>query len=138
MEGKHKEELDTLKEEKENLQGLVTRQTYIIQELEKQLNRATTNNSVLQKQQLELMDTVHNLVNLCTKEGSKNFFLTLVIVNILFNIEQVNIQCNFLSCIDCQYRSSKRTLFLEAFNEVCTDNFLMFLTSEKLFISLGS
>ncbi|XP_023391915.1 angiopoietin-1 isoform X3 [Pteropus alecto] len=69
MEGKHKEELDALKEEKENLQGLVTRQTYIIQELEKQLNRATTNNSVLQKQQLELMDTVHNLVNLCTKEG---------------------------------------------------------------------
>ena len=100
MEGKHKEELDTLKEEKENLQGLVTRQTYIIQELEKQLNRATTNNSVLQKQQLELMDTVHNLVNLCTKEGSKNFFLTLVLVNILFNIEQVNIQYNFLSCID--------------------------------------
>ncbi|XP_040835349.1 angiopoietin-1 isoform X5 [Ochotona curzoniae] len=71
MEGKHKEELDTLKEEKENLQGLVARQTYIIQELEKQLNRATTNNSVLQKQQLELMDTVHNLVNLCTKEGGK-------------------------------------------------------------------
>ncbi|XP_038540447.1 angiopoietin-1 isoform X1 [Canis lupus familiaris] len=69
MEGKHKEELDTLKEERENLQVLVTRQTYIIQELEKQLNRATNNNSVLQKQQLELMDTVHNLVNLCTKEG---------------------------------------------------------------------
>uniref|UniRef100_A0A8C2R1J6 Fibrinogen C-terminal domain-containing protein n=1 Tax=Capra hircus TaxID=9925 RepID=A0A8C2R1J6_CAPHI len=60
MEGKHKEELDTLKEEKENLQGLLERQ---------QLNRATTNNSVLQKQQLELMDTVHSLVNLCTKEG---------------------------------------------------------------------
>ncbi|XP_044539996.1 angiopoietin-1 [Gracilinanus agilis] len=69
MEERHKEELDTLKEEKENLQSLVTRQTYIIQELEKQLNRATSNNSVLQKQQLELMDTVHNLVNLCTKEG---------------------------------------------------------------------
>lgn len=74
MEGKHKEELDTLKEERENLQVLVTRQTYIIQELEKQLNRATNNNSVLQKQQLELMDTVHNLVSLCTKEGGKNFF----------------------------------------------------------------
>lgn len=68
MEGKHKEELDALKEEKENLQGLVTRQTFIIQELEKQLTRATNNNSVLQKQQLELMDTVHNLVSLCTKE----------------------------------------------------------------------
>lgn len=101
MEGKHKEELDALKEEKENLQGLVTRQTYIIRELERQLNRATTNNSVLQKQQLELMDTVHSLVNLCTKEGNKNFFLTLVIVNILFNIKQVNIQYNFLSCTDC-------------------------------------
>ncbi|MEJ1289126.1 hypothetical protein NN561_020166 [Cricetulus griseus] len=71
MEGKHKEELDTLKEEKENLQGLVTRQTFIIQELEKQLTRATTNNSVLQKQQLELMDTVHNLVSLCSKEGGE-------------------------------------------------------------------
>ncbi|XP_038246904.1 angiopoietin-1 isoform X1 [Dermochelys coriacea] len=69
MEERHKEELDTLKEEKENLQGLVSRQSYIIQELEKQLNKATNNNSVLQKQQLELMDTVHSLVNLCSKEG---------------------------------------------------------------------
>lgn len=75
MEGKHKEELDTLKEEKENLQGLVSRQTFIIQELEKQLSRATNNNSILQKQQLELMDTVHNLISLCTKEGGKSSFL---------------------------------------------------------------
>lgn len=79
MEGKHKEELDTLKEEKENLQTLVTRQTFIIQELEKQLTRATTNNSVLQRQQLELMDTVHNLVSLCTKEGGKHSFLLLAL-----------------------------------------------------------
>ncbi|KAK2095408.1 hypothetical protein P7K49_026824 [Saguinus oedipus] len=64
-----KKELDTLKEEKENLQSLVTRQTYIIYELEKQLSRATTNNTILQRQQLELMDTVHNLFNLCTQEG---------------------------------------------------------------------
>nr|XP_060631754.1 angiopoietin-1 isoform X2 [Anolis sagrei ordinatus] len=69
MEGRHKEELDTLKEEKENLQGLVSRQTYIIQELERQLTKATNNNSILQKQQLELMDTVHSLVNMCSKEG---------------------------------------------------------------------
>ncbi|NXF21034.1 ANGP1 protein, partial [Rhodinocichla rosea] len=69
MEERHKEELATLKEEKENLQSLVTRQSYIIQELEKQLNRATSNNSVLQKQQLELMDTVHTLITLCSKEG---------------------------------------------------------------------
>ncbi|XP_018426251.1 PREDICTED: angiopoietin-1 isoform X4 [Nanorana parkeri] len=62
MEGRHKVELDTLKTEKETLQGLVSRQTYIIQELEKQLTKATNNNSILQKQQLELMDTVHNLI----------------------------------------------------------------------------
>ncbi|XP_074753719.1 angiopoietin-1 isoform X5 [Athene noctua] len=71
MEERHKEELDSLKEEKENLQSLVTRQSYIIQELEKQLNKATSNNSVLQKQQLELMDTVHTLITLCSKEGGK-------------------------------------------------------------------
>lgn len=71
MEERHKDELNTLKEEKENLQGLVLRQSYIIQELEKQLNKATNNNSVLQKQQLELMDTVHSLVNLCSKEGGE-------------------------------------------------------------------
>ncbi|PKK33997.1 angiopoietin 1 [Columba livia] len=69
MEERHKEEMDTLKEEKENLQSLVTRQSNIIQELEKQLNKATSNNSVLQKQQLELMDTVHTLITLCSKEG---------------------------------------------------------------------
>lgn len=88
MEGKHKEELDTLREEKETLQTLVTRQTYIIQELGKQLNRATTNNSVLQKQQLELTDTVHNLVNLFTKEGGKNFFSHFGVVNMLLNMER--------------------------------------------------
>ncbi|MEE6463324.1 hypothetical protein FKM82_005864 [Ascaphus truei] len=69
MEGRHKVELEALKTEKDTLQGLVSRQSYIIQELEKQLNKATNNNSILQKQQLELMDTVHSLVNLCSKEG---------------------------------------------------------------------
>ncbi|KAM4705754.1 angiopoietin-1 [Rhinophrynus dorsalis] len=69
MEGRHKNELDALKNEKETLQNLVSRQTHIIQELEKQLTKATNNNSILQKQQLELMDTVHNLVKLCSKEG---------------------------------------------------------------------
>lgn len=75
MEERHKEELATLKEEKENLQILVTRQSSIIQELEKQLNKATSNNSVLQKQQLELMDTVHTLITLCSKEGGKKVAL---------------------------------------------------------------
>lgn len=71
MEERHKEELDTLKEEKGNLQVLVSRQTYIIQELERQLTKATTNNSIMQKQQLELMDTVHSLVSICSKDGGK-------------------------------------------------------------------
>ncbi|XP_069076720.1 angiopoietin-1 [Pleurodeles waltl] len=70
MEERHKEELGALKDEKENLQELVYRQTSIIQELEKQLTKATNNNSVLQKQQLELMDTVHSLINLCSKDGA--------------------------------------------------------------------
>uniref|UniRef100_A0A803KC96 Angiopoietin 1 n=1 Tax=Xenopus tropicalis TaxID=8364 RepID=A0A803KC96_XENTR len=69
MEERHKDELNTIKTEKESLQNLVSRQIYIIQELEKQLNKATNNNSILQKQQLELMETVHNLVKLCSKEG---------------------------------------------------------------------
>nr|XP_014347509.1 PREDICTED: angiopoietin-1 isoform X2 [Latimeria chalumnae] len=69
MEDRHNKELDTLKQEKTNFQELVSRQSYIIQELEKQLNRATNNNSILQKQQLELMETVHSLVNFCSKEG---------------------------------------------------------------------
>lgn len=95
MEGKHKEELDTLKEEKENLQGLVTRQTFIIQELEKQLSRATNNNSVLQKQQLELMDTVHNLVSLCTKEGGKSSFLLLPLEIFCFMQASKGFPCYF-------------------------------------------
>uniref|UniRef100_A0A8C5WWN0 Angiopoietin 1 n=1 Tax=Laticauda laticaudata TaxID=8630 RepID=A0A8C5WWN0_LATLA len=69
MEERHKEELGTLKEEKGNLQVLVSRQSYIIQELERQLSKATTNNSIMQKQQLELMDTVHSLVSICSKDG---------------------------------------------------------------------
>ncbi|XP_033848218.1 angiopoietin-1-like [Acipenser ruthenus] len=69
MEDRHKEELETLRDEKESLHNLLGRQSNIIQELEKQLNKATSNNSILQKQQLDLMETVHSLVNLCSKEG---------------------------------------------------------------------
>ncbi|XP_078069364.1 angiopoietin-2-like isoform X2 [Mustelus asterias] len=64
MEDKHAAELESLKQEKKQLQQLVTRQNSIIEELEKQLVAATLNNTVLQKQQLDLMETVHNLINL--------------------------------------------------------------------------
>lgn len=51
MEDKHIVQLRSIKEEKDQLQVLVSKQNSIIEELEKQLVTATVNNSVLQKQQ---------------------------------------------------------------------------------------
>ncbi|XP_035476715.2 angiopoietin-1 isoform X2 [Scophthalmus maximus] len=69
METRHRDELETLKQEKGSLQTLVGRQSGVIGELETQLNRATGNSTALQRQQQEMMDTVHNLLNLCSKDG---------------------------------------------------------------------
>ncbi|XP_036411477.1 angiopoietin-1 [Megalops cyprinoides] len=69
MEERHREELEALRVEKGSLQELVGRQSGVIQELEAQLGRATGNNTALQRQQQDLMDTVHSLLNLCSKEG---------------------------------------------------------------------
>ncbi|KAG7500035.1 angiopoietin-1 [Solea senegalensis] len=69
MEMRHHEELETLKTEKGSLQTLVGRQSGVIRELETQLSRATGNSTALQRQQQEMMDTVHNLLNLCSKDG---------------------------------------------------------------------
>ncbi|KAJ8013725.1 hypothetical protein DPEC_G00032780 [Dallia pectoralis] len=63
MEEQIQEELKTLKEEKEKLSPLVLRQTAIIEELEQQLLRANSNNSALQRQQKELLETVNNLIH---------------------------------------------------------------------------
>lgn len=71
MEMRHREELETLKQEKGSLQTLVGRQSGVIRELEAQLSRATGNSTALQRQQQEMMDTVHNLLNLCSKDGGK-------------------------------------------------------------------
>ncbi|OCT78404.1 angiopoietin-2 [Xenopus laevis] len=62
MEDKHTSQLQTIKEEKDKLQTLVLKQNTIIEDLEKQLVTASTNNSLLQKQQHDLMETVHNLL----------------------------------------------------------------------------
>ncbi|KAG8444936.1 hypothetical protein GDO86_009916 [Hymenochirus boettgeri] len=62
MEDKHTAQLQTIKEEKDKLQVLVLNQNSIIEDLEKQLITASTNNSLLQKQQHDLMETVHNLL----------------------------------------------------------------------------
>ncbi|KAM9297493.1 angiopoietin-2 isoform 3-T3 [Morus bassanus] len=76
MEDKHTLQLKSIKDEKDQLQVLVARQTSIIEELEKQLVTATVNNSVLQKQQHDLMETVHNLLTMIsTPNSAKNNFI---------------------------------------------------------------
>ncbi|XP_056439374.1 angiopoietin-1 [Gadus chalcogrammus] len=68
MEVRHQDELERLRLEKGSLQSLVGRQTGVIKELETQLNRATGNSTALQRQQQEMMDTVTNLISLCSKD----------------------------------------------------------------------
>ncbi|XP_030627063.1 angiopoietin-2a [Chanos chanos] len=63
MEGQRLVELNSLREEKEQLKQLVQRQTDVIKELEQQLLHATSNNSALQRQQQELQETVNNLID---------------------------------------------------------------------------
>ncbi|NXN72131.1 ANGP2 protein, partial [Himantopus himantopus] len=76
MEDKHTLQLKSIKDEKDQLQVLVARQNSIIEELEKQLVTATVNNSVLQKQQHDLMETVHNLLTMIsTPNSAKNNFI---------------------------------------------------------------
>ncbi|XP_027496886.1 angiopoietin-2 isoform X2 [Chiroxiphia lanceolata] len=75
MEDKHTLQLKSIKDEKDQLQVLVSRQNSIIEELEKQLATATVNNSVLQKQQHDLMETVHNLLTMISTPNSKNNFI---------------------------------------------------------------
>nr|XP_036851856.1 angiopoietin-2 isoform X5 [Manis javanica] len=74
MEDKHIVQLRSIKEEKDQLQVLVSKQNSIIEELEKQLVVATVNNSVLQKQQHDLMETVHNLLTVISTSDSKSSF----------------------------------------------------------------
>ncbi|XP_029427688.1 angiopoietin-2-like [Rhinatrema bivittatum] len=67
LEGKHEEELQGIKAEKLQMQDLVSKQTEIIGELEEQLKTATLNNSLLQKQQSLLMETVAQLLSLVSQ-----------------------------------------------------------------------
>lgn len=63
MEQQRQAELRTLREEKEQLRTLILRQTAIIGELEQQLLKVSSNNTVLQHQQQELLDTVNSLIH---------------------------------------------------------------------------
>lgn len=62
MEEQRQVELKTLRQEKEQLQTLIQRQTSVIEGLEQELLRASSNNSALQRQQQELLETVNNLI----------------------------------------------------------------------------
>ncbi|TNN56156.1 Angiopoietin-2 [Liparis tanakae] len=63
MEEQRQVALKMLRDEKEQLQALVLRQTAIIGELELQLLKVSSNNSGLQRQQQELLDTVNALIH---------------------------------------------------------------------------
>ncbi|XP_048464474.1 angiopoietin-1-like [Rhincodon typus] len=67
IEAKHRAELGSMRKEKELLQQLVGHQVNAIQELEKRLLTAISNNSGLQQQQLKLLDTVRHLITLITQ-----------------------------------------------------------------------
>ncbi|NWX40679.1 ANGP4 protein, partial [Steatornis caripensis] len=62
METKHQAELAGARSEKEKLQRLVSRQSGTIEELEKSLLAASANASLLQRQQLQLLESVQSLV----------------------------------------------------------------------------
>lgn len=62
MEEQKQVALKTLQDEKEQLETLILRQTAIIGEMEEQLLRVSSNNTFLQQQQQELLDTVNGLI----------------------------------------------------------------------------
>ncbi|XP_053868118.1 angiopoietin-2-like isoform X2 [Malaclemys terrapin pileata] len=67
VEGKHEEELQGIKAEKLEMQSLLSKQTQLIRELEQHLATASANNTVLQRQQASLMNTVHQLLSLVSQ-----------------------------------------------------------------------
>ncbi|XP_026577068.1 angiopoietin-4 [Pseudonaja textilis] len=67
METKHLKELEDIRTEKDHLQQLVSHQSNTIEGLEKSLHVASSNASLLQQQQLELLESVQNLVSLVSQ-----------------------------------------------------------------------
>ncbi|KAL6458539.1 hypothetical protein MHYP_G00337690 [Metynnis hypsauchen] len=64
LETQQRTELEDMKEEKERLRDLVGRQAAAITALERQLRAASSNNSALQRQQQQLVKSVHTLLSL--------------------------------------------------------------------------
>ncbi|XP_018432079.1 PREDICTED: angiopoietin-2-like isoform X7 [Nanorana parkeri] len=71
MEEKHREEIDVLKSEKLHVEDVLSKQSGLIGELEQQLNDAVHNNTILQRQQAQLMETVGQLASLVSKQVYK-------------------------------------------------------------------
>ncbi|XP_068768904.1 angiopoietin-4 isoform X2 [Struthio camelus] len=71
MENKHQTELAGIRSEKEKLQHLVSRQSGTIEDLEKSLLAANTNTSLLQRQQLQLLESVQSLARLVSQGGAR-------------------------------------------------------------------
>ncbi|KAJ8358892.1 hypothetical protein SKAU_G00154170 [Synaphobranchus kaupii] len=64
LESRQQAELEDLREEKERLQDLVVLQSTSIESLQRQLHTASANNSILQRQQQQLTESVHTLLTL--------------------------------------------------------------------------
>lgn len=72
MEDQRQAELKSLQDEQDQLKKLVEKQKSFIEELEQQLQRATTDNTALQRQQRELENTVNNLIHNIAVPTRKN------------------------------------------------------------------
>ncbi|XP_028285452.1 angiopoietin-4 [Parambassis ranga] len=71
LESQQKGELEDMKEEKNRLQSVIRTQMAAIESLEKQLRVASSNSTALQRQQAQLMESVHTLINMvATTTGS--------------------------------------------------------------------
>ncbi|XP_033873186.3 angiopoietin-2 [Acipenser ruthenus] len=96
MEDQRLAELKTLKDEKDQIKQLVLRQNSMIEELEQQLVTATSNNSVLQKQQHDLLETVNDLIAVISPPNLKT------------SIMATEAQNHFKDCAEL-YKSGKTT-----------------------------
>ncbi|XP_029682141.1 angiopoietin-4 isoform X1 [Takifugu rubripes] len=66
LESQQRGELESMREERNRLQSVVRNQLAAIEALELQLRSASSNNTALQRQQAQLMESVHTLMHMVT------------------------------------------------------------------------
>ncbi|KAM9409977.1 angiopoietin-4 [Pholidichthys leucotaenia] len=66
LESQQRGELEDMRQEKTRLQTIIRTQMFTIESLETQLRAASGNASVLQRQQVQLMESVHTLITMVT------------------------------------------------------------------------